>query len=85
MKDIIEDTPLWWKLLLLFNVILVVASFFVPPVGVIDPSVLTAIGELCGFSLLGMIPHYLKVGKSVKVSKGDTTIEVQSHNNNSNN
>lgn len=82
MKDIIEDTPLWWKLLLIFNALLILTSFLLPPTGVVHNSVLTAVGELGGFALLGMIPHYLKVGKSVKVSKGDTTIELESKNNN---
>lgn len=76
MKDIIDATPLWWRYLLLFNVILVVVSFLLPPLGVIDGSVLTAVGELSGFALLGMIPHYLKSGKNVTVAKGNTSINI---------
>lgn len=76
MKDVLDATPRWWKLLLLFNVVLVVVSFLLPPLGVIDGSVLTAVGELSGFALLGMIPHYLKSGKNVTVSKGSTSINI---------
>lgn len=76
MKDIIDATPRWWKLLLLFNVVLVVVSFLLPPLGVIDGSVLTAVGEISGFSLLGMIPYYLKSGKNVTVAKGNTSINI---------
>lgn len=77
MKDLFDLTPLWYKLILLFCVILTVASFLVPPVGVIDPSVIGAIGELGGFSLLGMLPSLLGKAKTVKVEKGNTSIEIE--------
>jgi hypothetical protein len=44
----------------IFGVILLIASFFVPPMGIIDASVLAAIGELFTFSgaLVGVDYHY---------------------------
>ena len=43
-----------------FGVSLITAAFFVPPMGVIDPTVLTAFGELLTFagSLIGIDSHY---------------------------
>lgn len=36
--------------LVIFGVILIVCSFLVPPTGVIDPTVLTAFGEILTFA-----------------------------------
>lgn len=76
MKKILDCIPLWWKLLMLLNVILVIVSFIIPPLGVIDTSVLTAVGEITVMGLIGMVPYYLESGKHIKVSKGDTEIEL---------
>ena len=53
-----------------------VVSIFVPPVGVIDGSVLTAVGLLLMFSVIAKIPEAIKAGKIVRISKGDFTTEV---------
>ena len=37
-------------LLVCFGVLLISAAFFVPPMGVIDPTVLTAFGEILTFA-----------------------------------
>lgn len=46
--------------LAIFGVILIIASFLCPPMGVIDASVLAAIGEVFTFSgsILGIDYHY---------------------------
>lgn len=62
---------------LLTSICLVVGGFFVPPLGIIDGSVLQAVGELLGFASIGMIPSYIKEGKSAKITtKGGTTVEL---------
>ena len=47
-------------LLTCFGIIMVTAAFICPPLGVIDPSVLTAYGETLTFagSLIGLDYHY---------------------------
>lgn len=63
------------------SLVLVVAGFFVPPVGVIDGSVLTAVGLLLMFATLAQIPVILEAarnGKSIKLTRGDSSIEVNS-------
>ncbi len=46
--------------LAIFGMVLLIISFFVPPLGVIDASILTAIGEVFTFSgaLIGIDYHY---------------------------
>ena len=49
--------------------------------GIIDGSVLTAVGELLMFGVLAQVPALIaaaKNGKSVKISKGDFSAEVTS-------
>lgn len=43
-----------------FGVILIIVAFIVPPTGIIDPTVLTAFGEILTFSgsLIGIDYHY---------------------------
>lgn len=67
---------------LFVSMALIVGGFFVPPLGIIDGSVLTAVGELLMFGVLAQIPKVLDAvagGKSIKVSKGDLTISASSN------
>ena len=50
--------------LVAFGVGLITTAFFVPPPGVIDPTVLTAFGEILTFagSLIGIDYHYKSKG-----------------------
>lgn len=52
---------------LVISMLLIVGGFLVPPVGVIDGSVLTAVGLLLMFSVIGKIPEAIKAGKNIKV------------------
>ena len=61
---------------------LIVGGFFTPPTGVIDGSVLTAVGELMLFPTLLYGFRAFELGTKVKFQKGDTTIEVQRHDQN---
>ena len=47
-------------LLVIFGILLIATAFICPPLGVIDPSVLTAYGETLTFagSLIGLDYHY---------------------------
>ena len=63
---------------LIVSIALIVGGFIVPPTGVIDGSVLTAVGLLVMFAVIEKIPEAIKAGKSVKISKGDLTISASS-------
>ena len=55
---------------------LVIGGFFVPPMGVIDGSVLTAVGELLLFPTLLYSYRALELGYKIKFQKGETSVEV---------
>ena len=58
------------------SVALIVAGFIVPPTGVIDPSVLTAVGELFAFAALSQLPFVIASGKGLTLNHGNTSISV---------
>ena len=66
---------------LITSILLIVGGFICPPMGIIDSSVLTAVGELLMFGVMAQVPALIsaaKNGKSIKVTKGDFTAEVSS-------
>lgn len=62
--------------LTIVSVGLIIGSFFVPPQGVIDGSVLAAVGELFAFAALFMAWEAIDRGVDAKVTHGNTTIEL---------
>ena len=68
-------------LTLAISLLLIVGDFLLPHMGIIDGSVLTAVGELLMFGVLAQVPALIsaaKNGKSIKLTKGDFTAEVSS-------
>ena len=57
------------------GILLAAISFFLPPTGVIDPSVLKFIAELLGFAALGIVGKNLSLGKGVIFRHGETEVE----------
>lgn len=57
-------------------VALIVGSFFVPPTGVVDSSVLAAVGEIFAFSALFAAWEAIDKGIDAKVTHGNTTISL---------
>ena len=57
-------------------VALLIASFVVPPTGVIDSSVLAAAGELFAFASLTIILIAIDKGIDAKVQHNNTTITI---------
>lgn len=58
------------------SIILIAASFVIPPVGVINATVLTAVGELFAFAALGEVCAAVDRGKTVSLSKNDVNLTV---------
>lgn len=58
------------------SILLIIGGFFVPPIGVIDGSVLTAVGLLLLFATVEKIPETVKAGRNLKIQKGDFSAEV---------
>ena len=75
-KYILYNLPC--HILTFVSVCLIIASFIVKPLGVIDPSVLAAVGEVFAFSALYTILKAIdKGGVSAKVRHHDTTVEIR--------
>ena len=55
---------------------LIVAGFFVPPMGEIDGSVLTAVGELLVFPVIYTAYNAIMSGKEISFNHGSTSISV---------
>ena len=75
-----KTIPFW--ICLIVSISLIVAGFCVPPMGIIDSSVLTAVGILFGFASLAQIPVIIEVAGYVRMTKGDMTIEAKGINQN---
>lgn len=75
-KQVIRRNAAFW-ITLLTSVALFIGGFFVPPMGIIDGSLLQAAGILLGFGSVGMLPEIIQAGKTVKINlPGDNSIEV---------
>ena len=60
----------------LLAIALFVGGFFVPPMGVIDGSVLKAGGILLGFGSVAQVPELARRGTDVKFQHGQTSLSV---------
>ena len=58
------------------SVMLIVAGFVVPPMGEIDGSVLTAVGELLMFPTIAYGARAIELGYDFKMNRGDTHVEI---------
>ena len=68
------NLPFW--VCLIVAVCLLVGSWFVPPMAVIDSSVLAGVAELFGFGALGAVYEAIRKGTPASVSHGNTTVTV---------
>ena len=66
----------WFYFLTIIAVGLIIASFLLPPTGIIDNSVLAAAGEIFAFAALGTLVHAIDKGKTARVMHGNTSLEV---------
>ena len=61
---------------LIISIGLIIGSFFVPPLGVIDGSVLAGVGELFAFATLATVIVAIMKGSDVTVQHNNTSISV---------
>lgn len=55
---------------------LIVGGFFVPPMGVIDGSVLTAVGEIIIFPAMAFGMRAVELGYDLRLQKGDASMSI---------
>ena len=79
-KDAFIGMPWYLYLILVLCFGLLVASFIVPPLGTISPSVLQGTAEILGFAWLlyttANIPTFIERGAKIKASWKDASIEI---------
>lgn len=68
-------TDIVFCICLFTSIAMMAVGFILPPKGVIDGSVLTAVGELFGFATLFQLPRMIN-GHRVELSHGNTSITV---------
>lgn len=61
---------------LVISAVLIIASFLVPPMGIIDASVLAAVGEIFAFPTLYAAYQCIRSGQKVSLIHGNTTIQI---------
>lgn len=71
------DKYIFWVCLVL-SAGLFIGSFFCPPLGAIDPSILKAGAELLGFAALGIVGKNLAEGRRVTFEHGETEVTIES-------
>lgn len=88
LKYIVKEAPALWKIIFIICFILsaslIVISFYLPPMGEIEPTVLQAVGELLAFPTVFAACECIMTGLGVKITKGDTTVEVKGKNDETN-
>ena len=80
MKEILKETWLtniWMRILTISSILLIIASFFVPPLGILDGSVLAAVGELEGLGVLWIILRAVEKGIGASFKKGDVEVDIK--------
>lgn len=75
-KNVSKTTTILLWIFAMVTIALFVASFVVPPTGVIDPSVLKAAAFLFAFATLAEAREAIREGLGVKLTHGQTTIVV---------
>ena len=79
MKEILKVTWLtniWLRILSISSILLIIASFFVPPLGVIDGSILAAVGELEALGVLWIVLRAVEKGTGASFKKGDVEVDI---------
>ena len=67
---------IWFVFFSIVAVGLIITSFFVPPTGVIDGSVLAATGEIFAFAALGTVIKAIDKGIDAQVQHNNTTVTI---------
>ena len=74
-RNYLENNLFFW-LFSLAGLGLIVASFILPPLGIIDNSVLVGIGEIDGFIALGAVIKAIDKGVDAQVQHNNTSITI---------
>ena len=70
-----ENNGFFW-LFSIIGVILIIVAFILPPLSVIDNSVLIAVGEIDGMIALGAVIKAIDKGESATFTHNNTSITI---------
>ena len=74
-NNCLRDNVFFWTFALA-GLILIVASFLLPPMGVVDNSVLAAVGELDGVIAIGTVIKAIDKGSSASITHNNTSLTI---------
>ena len=74
-KECVLDN-VWFKILSGISILLIIISFFLPPTGAIDPTVMAGVCEIFAWGALWTVVKAIDKGKTISMQHGDTTITV---------
>ena len=80
MRKILKEaweSNICMRILTISSLLLIIASFFVPPLGVLDGSVLAAVGELEGLGVLWIVMRAVEKGTGASFKKGDVEVDIK--------
>ena len=80
MRKILKEewlTNIWMRILSISSILLIIASFFVPPLGIIDGSILAAVGELEALGVLWIVLRAVEKGTGASFKKGDVEVDIK--------
>ena len=80
MREILKvtwESNIWMRILTISSILLIIASFFVPPLGVLDGSVLAAVGELEALGVLWIVLRAVEKGTGASFKKGDVEVDIK--------
>lgn len=80
IRDIIVESNKRWRVTFIvcmaISILLIIVSFIIPPHGVIDSSVLAAVGEIFAFPALYSVYNIFLTGRAVTFKKGNMEISA---------
>lgn len=74
-SNCLKDNVFFWTFALA-GLFLIIASFILPPMGVVDNSVLAAVGELDGVIALGAVVKAIDKGSSASITHNNTSLTI---------
>ena len=79
-KNYLKSNLFFW-LFSIIGVILIVVAFLLPPLSVIDNSVLIAVGEINGFIALGAVIKAIDKGVDATFQHNNTSVTITNNDN----
>lgn len=70
------ESNCWLKILTLTSILFILLGLLLPPIGIVDNSVLIGIGELEGFAVIGETTRAIQSGHSAKLKIKQMEMEI---------